>query len=48
MEDGTHTFTFPADSPLVRAIKVVAVKKPTSADAMEFTVEEVQACKEGI
>ena len=26
MEDGTHTFTFSADSPLVRAIKVVAVK----------------------
>jgi len=48
VEDGTHTFTFSADSPLVRAIKVVAVKKPTSPDDMEFTVEEVQACKEGI
>ena len=48
MEDGTQTFTFPADSPLVRARKVVAVKKPTSPDEMEFTVEEVQACKEGI
>jgi len=47
VEDGTQTFTFPADSPLVRAIKVVAVKNPRSTDDMDFTVEEVQACKEG-
>ena len=46
-EDGPQTFTFP-DRLLVKSVKVVAVKKPSTVGALELEVEKIEACRKGI